>query len=79
MATFLELNYSGVPETNCIKSFDYFEPSSPFDLSCSKSTDLFNGTNSKANSEKLISLHNEASTGKCVYVDMPELGTPFSI
>lgn len=36
MAAFLELNYSGVPETNCIKSLDFFEPSSPFDLSCVK-------------------------------------------
>jgi len=73
------LEYEGVPEVDCVKAAESFERSSPFDLSCSKPGGLFKGADGEANLAKIVEYLNKASRGNCVYVDLPEVGVPFSI
>ena len=77
--SFLNLNYSGVPETNCVASIETFEPSSPFDFTCAKKGGVFGDDNSTELKTKYVEYLNEASTGKCVNVEEPELKGPWSM
>ena len=79
MSMFLNLNHSGVPDTDCIESIEFFKPSSPFDFTCENKIDPFNGEDSKAKMSKVVAYYNEASAGKCTYVKERDLGGRYSV